>query len=99
MDDFSYIDFDRQFELTNAYVAMKTYCKKLVSGEKMICQSNRYKNLFLASQLSKMVQKFEQTLECIEYHRDYSDARAPHFLLNNSDEDWWLPQWNERMGI
>ena len=88
MDDFSYIDFGRQFELTNAYVAMKTYCKKLVSGETIICQSNRYKNLFLASQLSKMVQKFEQTLECIDYHR--ADARivAPHFLLNNVDEDW-----------
>ena len=69
MDDIdvmmSYIDAGRQFVLTNSYVAMKKYCKKLVTGEEMICQSNRYKNLFSASQLSKLVQKFEQMLECI----------------------------------
>ena len=66
MDDVSYIDAERQFQLTNAYVAMKAYCKKLATGEEMICQSNRYKNLFSANQLSEMVQKFEQVLECID---------------------------------
>ena len=76
MDDVSYIDAERQFQLTDACVAMKAYCKKLVTGEEMICQSNQYKNLFSASQLSKMVQKFEQTLECIDAnYRGYFDAR------------------------
>ena len=88
MDDVSHIDAERQFQLTNAHVAMKAYCKKLVTGEAMICQSNRYKNLFSASQLSKMVHKFEQTLECIDNNRDYFHAPEPHFFLNDSDRSW-----------
>ena len=87
MDDVSLIDPERRTQLSNACAAMKAYCKKLVTGEAMICQSNRYKNLFSASQLSKMVHKFEQTLECID-NRYHFDAPEPNIFLNDSDRSW-----------
>ena len=76
MDDVSNISGERQNQLERACTEMKAYCKKLVTGEEVVCQSNRYKNLLSSSQLSRLMEKFEMALYCIDANEI------------GEDEDW-----------
>ena len=100
MDDVSDIDVERRYQLERACIDMKAYCKKLVTGEEMIGQSSRCKNLSSSSQLHKIVEKMDETLECIDrnYFRDdyvhvpYGMVLVPQYLVEqylvDSDDDW-----------
>ena len=54
-------------ELQRAHGEMKDYARKLLTGEEVVSRSIRALNVLSASQLHRMLEKFELVLRCLRY--------------------------------
>ena len=63
----------RYAQLQLVYDQMEGYAGKLITGEEMICRSNRALNVLSASQLQKMLEKLESIINCFERHHTADD--------------------------
>ena len=63
-------------ELYRAHDEMKDYARKLLTGEEMVSRSIRSLNVLSASQLHRLLEKFELVLRCLRYDLTHFDVHS-----------------------
>ena len=53
--------------LRRARIQMQLYCKRLITGEEMICRSTRSINVLASLQLQRILERLRLTIECIHF--------------------------------